>query len=107
MRFTWKHTKKLSTGSRFSTHNVTVAEPLQASANNTTSIFQLITHGEKSWLEQRKKLSQIVNSSSQLFVNEPVAEQRAQLLLTTPRDFQLAFDESLPTKKLHDIFYEH
>ena len=38
-----------------------------------------------------------------LFVNEPVAEQIAQLLLTTPRGFLLAFDESLPTKKLHDI----
>ena len=38
-----------------------------------------------------------------LFVNEPVAEQNSQLLLTTPRGFQLAFDGSLPTKKLHDI----
>ena len=38
-----------------------------------------------------------------LFVNEPVAEQNSPLLLTTPGGFQLAFDESLPTKKLHHI----
>jgi len=51
--------------------------------------------------EQETKL--ISQQLVPLFVNEPVVEQSSQLLLTTPRGFQLAFDGSLPIHKLHHI----
>lgn len=59
------------------------------------------------WRKRLVEAEQETKPNSQqlvpLFVNEPVVEQSSQLLLTTPRGFQLAFDGSLPTKKLHHI----
>jgi len=59
------------------------------------------------WRKRLLGAAQETNKNNQqlvpLFVNDPVAEQSSQLLLTTPRGFQLAFDESLPAQKLHHI----